>query len=104
MLEAADVLNVLGVPGSAGEGVGGSIARSWERPADTLLCKAQDVRVGAAGGAAVGLVALDVGFVCPQAAVHLDNAQANLGIGSRKHTPAPHEIGRRWRRVVGLQG
>ena len=46
---------------------------------ELLLCRAQDVRVGAAGGAAAGRVALDVGVVCPQAAVHLDNAQGRLG-------------------------
>ena len=37
------------------------------------------MRVGAAGGAAVGRVALDVGIVCPQAAVHVANAQEGLG-------------------------
>jgi hypothetical protein len=79
VLEAADVLNVLGIPGAEGAGVGGGTARSRERPADVLLCRAQDVRVGAAGGTAVGRVALDVGIVCPQAAVHLDNAQGCLG-------------------------
>ena len=60
VLEAADVLNVLGVPGQEGEGGAGGTARSRERPADVLLCRAQDVRVGAAGGAAAGRVALDV--------------------------------------------
>ena len=79
VLEAADVLNVLGIPGQEGEGGAGGSARSRERPADVLLCRAQDVRVGAAGGAAAGRVALDVGVVCPQAAVHLDNAQGRLG-------------------------
>ena len=75
----ADVLNVLGMPGQEGEGGASGIARSRERPADVLLCRAQDVRVGAAGGAAAGRVALDVGVVCPQAAVHLDSAQERLG-------------------------
>jgi hypothetical protein len=60
---------------SVGVGTGGG----RERPADVLLCRAQDVRVGAAGGSAVGRVALDVGIVCPQAGVHLDNAQEVLG-------------------------
>ena len=32
-----------------------------------------------AGGAAVGRVALDIGIVCPQAAVHLSAAQSQLG-------------------------
>ena len=45
----------------------------------TFLCRAQDVRVDAAEGAAVGRVALDVGIVCPQAGVHLDSAQVGLG-------------------------
>ena len=79
VLEAADVLNVLGIPGQEGERATGSITGSRERPADVLLCNAQDVRVGAAGGAAVGRVALDVGVVCPQAGVHLDSAQERLG-------------------------
>ena len=56
VLEAADVLNVLGIPGVEGEGVGVGNTRSRERPADVLLCRAQDVRVGVAGGAAVGRV------------------------------------------------
>ena len=79
VLEAADVLNVLGIPGAEGEGVGGGNVRSRERPADVLLCRAQDVRVGSAGGVAVGRIALDVGIVCPQAAVHLASAQESLG-------------------------
>ena len=53
-MEAADVLNVLG--SVVWEGVGGGNTRSQERPADVLLCRAQDVRVGVAGGAAVGRV------------------------------------------------
>ena len=43
------------------------------RPADVLLCRAQDIHTGV-GPAGVGKVALDVGIVCPQAAGHLDNA------------------------------
>ena len=50
VLEAADVLNVLGIPGLEGEGFGGGSVRSWERPTDVLLCRAQDVKVGASGG------------------------------------------------------
>ena len=38
VLEAADVLNVLEKPGQEGDGGAGSVARSWERPADVLLC------------------------------------------------------------------
>ena len=44
-----------------------------------LLSRIQDVSVGAAGGAAVGRVALDIGIVCPQAAVRLASAQESLG-------------------------
>ena len=47
VLETADVLNVLGIPGQEGDGGAGSLARSWERPAEVLFCRAQDVRVGA---------------------------------------------------------
>jgi len=43
-----------------------------ERPADVLLCRAQDIIVGTGGGA--GRVALDIGIICPQAACHLENA------------------------------
>ena len=39
----------------------------------------QDVRVGVVKEAVVVRVALDVGIVCPQAAVHLANAQERLG-------------------------
>ena len=79
VLEAADVLNVLGIPGMEGDGVGEDSGRSRERPADVLLCRARDVRVGAAEGSAAGRVAMDVVIVCPQAAVHLENAQVGLG-------------------------
>ena len=40
-----------------------------ERPADVLLCRAQDVSAGGVPGA--GKVALGVGIVCPRAAGHL---------------------------------
>ena len=43
-----------------------------ERPADVLLCRAQDSIVGTGGGA--GRVALDIGIICPQATCHLANA------------------------------
>ena len=43
-----------------------------ERPADVLLCRAQDIIVGTGGGA--GRVALDIGIICPQATCHLENA------------------------------
>ena len=51
---------------------GGSDSR--HRPADVLLCRAQDVLTG--GGIQSGRVALDVGIVCPQAAGHLREAAA----------------------------
>ena len=71
VLEANGVLNTLGVEGRGGAGHGGGNGR--ERPADVLLCRAQDVRTGN-GQRANGRVALDVGIVCPQAACHLTNA------------------------------
>ena len=43
-----------------------------ERPADVLLCAAQDIHTGVGAGA--GHVALDIGIICPQAAGHLDRA------------------------------
>ena len=43
------------------------------RPADVLLCRAQDIHTGV-GPAGAGKVALDVGIICPQAMSHLDNA------------------------------
>ena len=49
------------------------------RPADVLLCRAQDVHTGV-GPAGAGKVALDVGIICPQAAGHLaDAAGESLG-------------------------
>jgi len=45
-----------------------------KRPADILLCKAQDIRTGGYGGNGAGYVALDVGIVCPQAPGHIDNS------------------------------
>ena len=48
------------------------------RPADVLLCRAQDIST--ARGAGNGRVALDVGIICPQAAGHLGAAvQEPLG-------------------------
>ena len=50
-----------------------------ERPADVLLCRAQDVVTGS-GGSGASRVALDIGIVCPQAAGHLATAaQERLG-------------------------
>ena len=48
------------------------------RPADVLLCRAQDVDTGV--GVRAARVALDGGIICPQAAGHLSNiAGAPLG-------------------------
>jgi hypothetical protein len=63
-LEACGVSRLLGLE----DGSDGQV-----RPADVLLCRAQDIRTGV-GSAGAGKVALDVGIVCPQAAGHLDNA------------------------------
>ena len=53
-----------------------------ERPADVLLCRAQDIRTGGSAGA--GKVALDVGIVCPQATCHLaDASQESLGAAEK---------------------
>ena len=61
-LEACGVTRLLGLEDGHGH-------RS--RPADVLLCRAQDVHTGVGVGA--GRVALDVGIICPQAAGHLAN-------------------------------
>ena len=53
-----------------------------ERPADVLLCRAQDIRAGGSLGA--GKIALDVGIVCPQATCHLaDASQETLGAAEK---------------------
>ena len=46
------------------------------RPADVLLCRAQDIRTGSGGNSGAAKVALDVGIICPQAAGHLGDAAA----------------------------
>ena len=48
------------------------------RPADVLLCRAQDIRTGAGGNSGAARVALDVGVVCPQAAGHLQEAAGRV--------------------------
>ena len=63
-LEACGVSRLLGLE-DRGDG--------QVRPADVLLCRAQDIQT-AVGPAGAGRVALDVGIICPQAAGHLDNA------------------------------
>ena len=65
-LEACGVSRLLGLD-DRGDG--------QVRPADVLLCRAQDIQTSV-GPAGAGRVALDVGIICPQAAGHLDNAAA----------------------------
>ena len=66
-LEAAGISRLLGL----------EVAReAIVRPADVLLCRAQDIQVGQGGNA--GRVALDIGIVCPQAASHLGVAAAEV--------------------------
>ena len=63
-LEACGVCRLLGLE----DGSDGQV-----RPADVLLCRAQDIRTGV-GPSGACKVAVDVGIVCPQAAGHLDDA------------------------------
>ena len=75
VLEAQGVMSVLGVEYRRGSGQRGG----GERPADVLLCRAQDLQTGV-GRQGHGRVALDVGIICPQAASHLaDAAGEELG-------------------------
>eukprot|EP00973_Karenia_brevis_P031395 4331302-Karenia_brevis.AAC.1 len=64
VLEAGGVLDSLGLQEDR---------PNRERPADVLLCRAQDVQTGT-GGMGNAKVALDVGIVCPQATSHLGDA------------------------------
>jgi hypothetical protein len=79
VLEAAGILTTLGVDENRGGAVGPRArregGRNLERPADVLLCRGQDIRVGVAARGD-GRVALDVGVVCPQAPSHLVSAVA----------------------------
>ena len=70
-LEAGGLLNTLGIPDGATD--------NRERPADVLLCQAQDSHTGV-NGSGNARVALDVGIVCPQAAGHrVSAAEETLG-------------------------
>ena len=77
ILEAAGILNTLGIEENRGADAGGRLRRegvgNLERPADVLLCRGQDIRVGVAARGD-GRIALDVGVVCPQAPSHLASA------------------------------
>jgi len=69
-LEACGVTRLLGLQDEGDRSV---------RPADVLLCRAQDIQTGS-GPVGAGKVALDVGIICPQAIGHLDaSASAPLG-------------------------
>ena len=101
MLEAADVLNVLGIPGQDSDGGAGGIAGGRERPADVLLCRAQDVRVGAAGGQQLdwlhwmwGLFALILEATC----------RWGKGWVRLRNMLGPHALGLRQKPDIGLQG
>ncbi len=59
------------------EEVGARVSR--KRPANVLLCRAQDIRVGRGNGGAAGRVVLDVGIICSQAAGHLGAAAGVMG-------------------------
>lgn len=71
-LEAANVL------AGGGQGRQGNAGDMRRRPADVLLCRAQDVRTGRVGNSGRSRVALDVGIVCPQAAGHVVEAAAQV--------------------------
>ena len=58
-------------------GMGGERDR-MRRPADVLLCRAQDIRIGRVGNSGRPRAALDVGIVCPQAAGHLEAAAGQV--------------------------
>ena len=77
VLEAAGILTTLGIDenrvGAGGQRARREGGRNLERPADVLLCRGQDIRVGVAARGD-GRVALDVGIVCPQAPSHLASA------------------------------
>ena len=73
-LEAAGVL--AGEPGESGGAAGEQSGDVRRRPADVLVCRAQDIRTGNGGGRGRAKVALDVGIVCPQAPGHLRDAAA----------------------------
>ena len=72
VLEAAGVLDTLGVEDAVGA------ATSRERPADVLLCRSQDIKVGRYRGGFMGRVALNIGITCSQATSHSEAAASEV--------------------------
>jgi len=72
------------------------------RPADVLLCRAQDVDTG--DGVKAARVVLDVGIICPQAAGHLSNtAGGSLGAAEEyAKTKCVHGDTEKWCREAGI--
>ena len=84
LANVAPVLEAVGVLSGERDQAGGGAAMRGDdmrkRPADVLVCRAQEIRTGNGGGRGRGRVALDVGIVCPQAPGHLrDAAREVLG-------------------------
>jgi len=75
ILEAGGILDVLGLDdgGARAGGAAGGGQRNLERPADVLLTRGHDIRIGGAARGD-GRVALDIGIVCPQAVCHMATA------------------------------
>ena len=74
LLEAAGLLERVGLglqgqPGTTDDG---------RRPADVLLCQAQDVRTGSRGNSGDAKVALDVAVVCPQTGGNMGTAAMEI--------------------------
>ena len=83
-LEAAHLLVEDG-RGTVDDGGGGSQGARGDggedagrRPADVLICGAQDIWTGSRGHSGEAKVALDVGVVCPEAQGHLGEAAAEV--------------------------
>ena len=76
-LQVAETRGPAGV-GSAGRAATGRGEDDRRRPADILICSAQDVWTGDRGHSGDAKVALDVGIVCPQAQSHLIEASVEV--------------------------
>ena len=94
----APQLEVSGVCGLMGLQENGD---TRQRPADVLLCRAQDIRTGVGSGS--GRVALDIGIICPQAACHLDAASREALGAAEKYVTTKCARGI-WRGAVGKLG